>query len=219
VSAAGAGSGTAPGMAGGSAAEIARQRLAKARLLVSSLEAGRESEANALAREVAGMRDLGEELGRITRELHDALAELRVDPRISELAANEIPDAREKLSWVLTLTEQAAHTVINAVEEGLPLASRLAAHDTADEPLRADAQRLHQLLSDILMAQSFQDLTGQAIRRVIEVSGELEKQLALLLHRSGARAGEPPAAKGVAPGAEKMRGQDEVDDLLSGLGF
>lgn len=202
-----------------SAAGIAEQRLAKARLLVSCLEAGKESEANALAREIAGMRDLGEELGRITRELHDALAELRVDPRISELASNEIPDAREKLSWVLTLTEQAAHTVINAVEEGLPVASRISANGAADAALRADGQRLHQLLSDILMAQSFQDLTGQAIRRVIEVSGELEKQLALLLHRSGARAAETPAKKCAQPGAQKLQGQDEVDALLSGLGF
>lgn len=202
-----------------SAQGIAEQRLAKARLLVSSLEAGKESEANALAREVAGMRDLGEELGRITRELHDALAELRVDPRISELASNEIPDARKKLSWVLTLTEQAAHTVINAVEEGLPLASRVAADGSSGTASRADGQRLHKLLSDILMAQSFQDLTGQAIRRVIEVSGELEKQLALLLHRSGARAAEVPAQKTVQPGAERVQDQDEVDALLSDLGF
>ena len=197
-----------------------KERLDRARALVASLEAGRDAEADALALELAGADQLGVELGRMTRELHDALESLRVDPRISELASNDIPDAREKLGWVLALTEQAAHSVINAVEQGLPVASRLAAADGDCPPaVREDGQRLHELLSEILMAQSFQDLTGQAIRRVIEVSGELERRLAELVQRAGPRPGAAPKNDAQRPGAERIQGQDEVDALLSGLGF
>nr|WP_240902088.1 protein phosphatase CheZ [Wenzhouxiangella sp. XN24] len=180
------------------------------------MEAGREQEAGALARELADAEGLAEDLGRMTRELHEALNALRVDPRISELASNDIPDAREKLSWVLTLTEQAAHTVISAVEEGLPVSTRVAEDDSASDAVRAAGQRMHEIFSDILMAQSFQDLSGQAIRRVIEVSGELERRLASLVQRAG---GKPPAAPVAGPGAQRVQGQDEVDALLSGLGF
>lgn len=199
-----------------SVAASREQRLATAKALVAHLEAGRDTEAGALARELADAEGLAEDLGRMTRELHDALNALRVDPRISELASNEIPDAREKLSWVLTLTEQAAHSVINAVEEGLPISTQIAEDPAVAQPARAAAQRLHQLLSDILMAQSFQDLSGQAIRRVIEVSGELERRLAGLVQRAGGKPTAPPVA---GPGAQRVHGQDEVDALLSGLGF
>lgn len=199
-----------------SVAASREQRLATAKALVAHLEAGRDQEAGVLARELADAEGLAEDLGRMTRELHDALNALRVDPRISELASNDIPDAREKLSWVLTLTEQAAHSVINAVEEGLPISTRIAEDAAVAEPVRSAAHRLHQLLSDILMAQSFQDLSGQAIRRVIEVSGELERRLASLVQRAG---GKPPAAPEAGPGAQRVHGQDEVDALLSGLGF
>ncbi|NGX16248.1 protein phosphatase CheZ [Wenzhouxiangella sp. XN24] len=199
-----------------SAAASREQRLATAKALVAHLEAGREQEAGALARELADAEGLAEDLGRMTRELHEALNALRVDPRISELASNDIPDAREKLSWVLTLTEQAAHTVISAVEEGLPVSTRVAEDDSASDAVRAAGQRMHEIFSDILMAQSFQDLSGQAIRRVIEVSGELERRLASLVQRAG---GKPPAAPVAGPGAQRVQGQDEVDALLSGLGF
>jgi len=199
-----------------SAAASREQRLATAKALVEHLEAGREQEAGALARELADAEGLAEDLGRMTRELHDALNALRVDPRISELASNDIPDAREKLSWVLTLTEQAAHTVISAVEEGLPVSTRVAEDDSASDAVRAAGQRMHEIFSDILMAQSFQDLSGQAIRRVIEVSGELERRLASLVQRAG---GKPPAVPAAGPGAQRVQGQDEVDALLSGLGF
>lgn len=170
--------------------------------------------------------DLLTELARITRELHEALDGVRVDPRLSELATQDIPDAREKLGWVLALTEQAAHRVINSVEEGLPVASGLASGAVSGpEEVRAEGKRLHALLSDILMAQSFQDLSGQAIRRVIGVAGELEGRLAELVARTGgvrredldaSRAARAEAAGGPAA---RMRDQDEVDALLSSMGF
>ncbi|NHA13349.1 protein phosphatase CheZ [Thioalkalivibrio sp. XN279] len=166
------------------------------------------------------------ELARITRELHEALDGVRVDPRLSELATHDIPDAREKLGWVLALTEQAAHRVINAVEEGLPVASALES-GAVSEPaqVQAEGKRLHALLSDILMAQSFQDLSGQAIRRVIGVAGELERRLAELvartggMHRDDRAAGETAAAAVAERPASRLRDQDEVDALLSSMGF
>ena len=170
--------------------------------------------------------DLLSELARITRELHEALDGVRVDPRLSELATHDIPDAREKLGWVLALTEQAAHRVINAVEEGLPVASALES-GAVTEPaqVQAEGKRLHALLSDILMAQSFQDLSGQAIRRVIGVAGELEGRLAELVARTGGvrredrEAAEAARAEAADGAAARVRDQDEVDALLSSMGF
>lgn len=166
------------------------------------------------------------ELARITRELHEALDGVRVDPRLSELATHDIPDAREKLGWVLALTEQAAHRVINSVEEGLPVASALES-GAVSEPaqVQAEGKRLHILLSDILMAQSFQDLSGQAIRRVIGIAGELEGRLAELVARTGGVRRADGAAKAAASAdtaegpASRVRDQDEVDALLSSMGF
>jgi chemotaxis protein CheZ len=85
-------------------------------------------------------------------------------------------------------------------------------------------------LNDVLMAQDFQDLTGQIISRVITLVEEVEGNLVELIRLTGDRfikpqdapetdtAAEGPHVPGVGR-TDVVADQDEVDDLLSSLGF
>jgi len=242
---------------------IGEDTLERARKLVQEIEAGNQQEAEQLLDELTKMREgaLFQELGKLTRELHDTLNNFRLDSRIAAIAEQEIPDAKERLNYVISMTEQAANKTLNAVEESLPVSEQMQARCTelaerwerfrrrdmsADEfrELSRDldgffpqvlegARSLHANLSDVLMAQDFQDLTGQIIRRVITLVQDVEQSLVDLVRLSGramlpesksnpaksAIAAEGPAVPGVDDRDNIIQGQDEVDDLLSSLGF
>src|SRR5690606_23942902 len=63
-------------------------------------------------------------LGQLTRTLHESLRELGYD-RLVEQAASSIPDARERLTYVATMTERAAERVLNATDAARPLQERM----------------------------------------------------------------------------------------------
>ena len=175
-----------------------------------------------------------------------------------ELANREIPDASERLRHVIEMTEQAAHTTLSAVEVSLPFvdalergagdladgwehfrARRLSVEDFRDLSNRIErflsftrhgADDLHKKLSEVLIAQDFQDLTGQMIRKVIALVQDVEEKLVMLVQISGNKHQLPIAgakdedglAGPAVPGVDRggiMQGQDDVDDLLSSLGF
>src|SRR5579872_1547785 len=106
--------------------------------------------------------------------------------------------------------------VVRAVEAFLPA-------------VRGDSEQIRKNLADVLLAQGYQDLTGQVIRSVIKLVGELEEALASLTKLSGdlvehATLGEnPDQGHGpVVPGVTRgdvAAGQTDVDELLSGLGM
>ncbi|HHC71583.1 MAG TPA: protein phosphatase CheZ [Thiotrichales bacterium] len=244
------------------------ETLARARDLVVALEAGKEDEARLILDDLARLREgqLFQELGKLTRELHETLKNFHLDARLSDLAEQEIPDAKERLNHVIDMTEQAAHRTLNAVEEALPLAEgleeesgairaeweRFRRKEMSADQFRAFSRRLDQFLprveeevrqlhrhiSDVLMAQDFQDLTGQIIRRVITLVQDVEQSLVDLIRLSGGRSPQEQE-KGAGEGEEKEKrnivaegpqvlaseaentvsSQDEVDDLLSSLGF
>lgn len=237
--------------------------LKQARQLVETLEAGNDSEANKLLETLASTRDksLFQEIGKLTRELHDALTNIQVDTRVAQITETEIPDAKARLNHVISMTEQAAHKTLNAVEETLPLSEQLERRSIVlkkqwdrfrnrnmkveefrglskeiDEFLdwtANNATLIHKGLSDVMLAQDFQDLTGQIIRRVINMVQEVEQHLVGLIKVSGSRVCSSPAPVNVE--AERIKaegpqlpnnnrtdvcnGQDDVDALLSSLGF
>lgn len=240
----------------------------RARELLHHLEQGDEKKAGAVLDELSKLREdsLYMELGRLTREFHEALNSFRLDSRVSDLAEKDIPDARDRLNYVITMTGQAADRTLTAVESALPVCEQV---ETRAETLRSrwgqftrreldaaefrelsrdveeffgetndDIARLKSNLQDVLMAQDFQDLTGQIIHRVITLVEDVEKSLVELVRISGQKllpldaAKSPREAKehevssiepcgppvpGVDGGA--VSGQDEVDELLSSLGF
>ncbi|MBB1437120.1 protein phosphatase CheZ [Shewanella sp. SG41-4] len=235
--------------------------LEQAQELVELLTLGQQDKADDMIRELATplQRELFEEVGKLTRQLHSALKDFQVDNRLSELANTEIPDAKERLNYVIDMTEQAANKTMDAVEECLPLADTIISniqsvtpmwdklmrrdiemaefkslcHDVQQFMLHSenDANRLRELLNEILMAQDFQDLTGQMIRRVIDLVREVESNLVSMLTVFGDHTTESSPtinenkieAEGPIMHAELredvVTGQDEVDDLLSSLGF
>lgn len=243
-------------------------KLDLARQLVDYLESGNANEAGDIIARLAGFGDnqLFQEIGRLTRELHDAINGFVMDERLVDIAQTEIPNAAERLRYVISTTEEAANTTLEAVEDSLPLAdslrtdaqhlagqwerfnSRQLSVDDFRElsaelsafltSTQANTEELHRKLSEVLLAQGYQDITGQVIRKVIDLVDDVEGKLVQLIRLSGQRykseqaTAEPatavPAAAGIAasgpvvPGVDKgdiVNGQDDVDDLLSSLGF
>ena len=240
-------------------------KLELARSLVSHLESGDDDSAVSVIAELAGFRDslLFREVGRLTRELHDSINSFVMDAQLANIAQNEMPNAAERLRYVIATTEQAANTTLGAVEDSLPLADSLRndARHLADQWARfnsrqlsvddfrelstelseflkvtqANTEELHDKLSEVLLAQGYQDITGQIIRKVIDLVNDVEGKLVELVRLSEQRhkpgkgeggkgeGGKDITAQGpVVPGVDKgdvVNGQDDVDDLLSSLGF
>lgn len=235
----------------------AATRLERARALLGHLEAGNDAEAERLLDEWAGVREseLFRELGKLTRDLHEALNAFRLDARLADIAAVDIPDAKDRLRYVITMTEQSASRTLGAIETCRPLCDELRARGDAlardwQRFLRREMQaaefreltrrlaeflpwvvegagRMKGDLSEVLMAQGFQDLTGQIIKRVIALVEEVERNLVNLIRLTGSKSGDAQAKAGALEGpqvpgrqsADAVSGQDEVDELLSSLGF
>lgn len=197
--------------------------------------------------------DLFSRLGQLTRQFHEALSALGYD-RLIEETARAIPDARQRLSYVAQMTEQAASRVLNATDVAKPIQERLEsdaqalcsrwdrlyanelgveefkslASDTRaflrDVPGRTQATNAQ--LLEIMMAQDFQDLTGQVIKRLVGTAQALESQMLQLLV-DFMPAERRPENEGLlngpvvssSPGGEVVTSQQQVDDLLDSLGF
>jgi chemotaxis protein CheZ len=211
------------------------------------------SEATASDSERTGSDDLYGRLGTIVRSLHDSLRELGLDKSLSESAAS-INDAKDRLAYIATLTEQAANKVLNTLDQAIPAQTELSTRAglvnagwkkmfegtlsveefkaLAEESLQFSeaVQRETEIekarLLEIMMAQDFQDLTGQIIKKVITVTKDVERDLAQLLMDNAPPEVKVKVAKekpvdlmsGPAVPAQAMA-QDDVDDLLAGLGF
>ncbi|MDP2107609.1 MAG: protein phosphatase CheZ, partial [Rhodocyclaceae bacterium] len=147
-------------------------------------------------------------LGHMVRKLHDSMRELGYDKGLEE-TARKIPDARERLAYIAQMTEQAASRVLNATEIALPVQNELEHHArqmgarwdqmfanqlSVDEfkALAADTRTFFAVapskiditnaqLREIMMAQDFQDLTGQVIKKVVELVQGVETQLLQVL--------------------------------------
>ena len=203
-------------------------------------------------------RGMFERLGGIVRLLHDSLRELGYDKALTE-ASSQIVDAQDRLEYVASLTEQAANKVLNTLDEGMPAQDLLSkqAKDmetrwadlfsgklsldefkalagdsrqfaaSVNEATEAEKARL----LEIMMAQDFQDITGQLIKKVVKITQTVEQELAQLLRdnapadlkeklaRKEQEAAQPaPLMQGPSV-PEAALDQDNVDDLLADLGF
>ena len=207
------------------------------------------------AAEGEGDKNMYERLGGIVRLLHDSLRELGYDRALTE-ASSQIVDAQDRLEYVATLTEQAANKVLNTLDEGMPAQDKLSkqAQDMEtrwndlfsgklglDEfkALAGDSRQFAQAVSvateaekarllDIMMAQDFQDITGQLIKKVVTITKTVENELAQLLRDNAPPETRAKLAEKEAASAPLMQGpsvpdvaldQDNVDDLLADLGF
>lgn len=192
-------------------------------------------------------------VGQMTRNLHESLRGLGFDKLIVK-AAHDIPNARDRLDYVAKMTEKAAQRVLTATEVAGPLQERIdsgarelamawqtaidgpfseaqckaLAERTIDylDDARSASDDTRQQLMDIMMAQDFQDLTGQVIIKVTELAQSLEQQLIQLLLDYAPAEVRRDAGNGLINGpqvnptaADVVSDQEQVDDLLESLGF
>lgn len=194
-------------------------------------------------------------VGRLVRQLHDSLQELGYD-KLLEGTLNSIPDAKDRLAYISNLTEQAACRVLNATDVVAPLQEamegevsalgrdwerlmsgrmeldefRRLAHRTRGFFRESAPQCIGQTraqLTEIMMAQDFQDLTGQVIRKVVSMAQELEKGLLQVLLEVIPESVKREEIDGLINGpvinsegrSDIVASQTQVDDLLDNLGF
>jgi chemotaxis protein CheZ len=188
-----------------------------------------------------------QQLGSITRMLHDTLQQLGVMPKL-QIAADGLPDARSRLNYIAEKTAHAAEKVLDSVDHAKAEHQRimsetraLAGALTAD-PVRAVASgavlnfvgdveartvRIDQHLTDIMLAQDFHDLTGQVVAKVIVLATDLEDSLLKLLVQVVPAEQREKIDTQVLHGpvvdpdkrSDVVKNQSEVDDLLASLGF
>ena len=234
--------------------------LKQAKALVKYLEQGDIEQADSIIYEFCKKRenDMFQEVGKLTRELHETINDLGGDARLSSIMHEEMPDARHNLNHVIDLTEDAANKTLTAVEHSAPLLDRLSKHtdhlknvlqghikkleernsvtffeteiesylDTVSE----DIKSINKDMNAVLVAQGYQDISGQIIQRVNKMVQNLEESLVGILKLNSNyvnndekkevdnNSGYGPSVPGIENG-EMMKNQDEVDDLLSTLGF
>jgi len=198
--------------------------------------------------EAAADKPLYDRVGSILRLLHDSMRELGYDRALQDVAT-EVLDAKGRLEYVATLTEQAATRVLNSIDEAMPQQDELSktarnieerwtalfegnmdieafrklAQDSRDFAAntanRAEEEKAR--LMEIMMAQDFQDITGQVIKKVVVITKKLEQELAQLL-RDNAPAETREKGTDLMSGPDvpgKAMDQDDVDGLLASLGF
>lgn len=235
--------------------------------MLHELEQGELSKAVALVNDLNEVRDrtLFNEIGKLTRALHEAIKNLNVD---SVGAASDIEHTTDKLAYVLEMTDKSANRTMDLVDEGMPLADQMVQQasdlssrwkkfmgkeltpaefrqltkdvDVYLKDNARDARLIQGKLSEIVLAQDFQDLTGQVIHKVADLIRDVEQRLVTLVAMAGhvdritgiqhyvesamEKRVEEPDIKAEGPqinkaNADVVASQDDVDDLLSSLGF
>jgi chemotaxis protein CheZ len=188
-----------------------------------------------------------QQIGSITRLLHDTMQQLGVMPKL-QIATDGLPDARSRLTYIAQKTAAAANKVLNSVDEAkadhaaISSATRDIAAAIVANPVKAVASgavlnfvqeveqrtaRIDTHLTDIMMAQDFHDLTGQVVAKVVTLANDLEDSLVKLL----VQVVPPDQREKVDPNVlngpvvngqtrtDVVHDQGEVDDLLASLGF
>lgn len=203
----------------------------------------------------ASSLDIISRIGQLTRMLRQSLKELGLDKTISE-AADVIPDARDRLDYVIQMTSQAAERALTCVDLCQPVQQTLEKDAKAlslrwdewfEQPKELTDDAVKALVSDtrnflqqvpeatsftnaqlieIMMAQDFQDLTGQVIKKMMEVVQRLEKELvSVLMENIPDKPQSKKKDEGLLNGPQMpnssnaLSDQSEVDDLLDSLGF
>ncbi len=188
-----------------------------------------------------------QQIGSITRLLHDTMSQLGVMPKL-QIATDGLPDARSRLTYIATKTAEAANKVLNSVDQAkadqthISEATRAIAAALVENPVKAVASgavlnfvqdveertsRVDGHLTDIMMAQDFHDLTGQVVAKVVTLANDLEDSLVKLLVSIVPPEQREKVDPNVLAGpvvnpegrTDVVSNQGEVDDLLASLGF
>lgn len=222
---------------------------------VQGAAAASESAATAPTEEWSNQEAVFNRIGHMARALHDTLGQLGYD-KLLEKTVSALPDAKDRLAYVANLTEQAACRVLNATDIACPLVDDMEASGRAlgerwdqvfaNQMATADFKSLavdtraflnnqlpektkatHAQLTEIMMAQDFQDLTGQVIKKIVALAQELESGLMGVLLEIVPDAKRTDEVNNLMNGpvinaegrTDVVVNQEQVDDLLDSLGF
>jgi chemotaxis protein CheZ len=199
-------------------------------------------------------------VGKITRGLHSAIVSLDIDPQVPGAEGRDI---QSRLGYVMDVAEEALPVARALGEESGKLLEewkRLRKRELSGDDFRLlyarigdflgysvqESAILNQRLNDIVLAQSYQDLSGQIIQKTMSMLRSTESELVRLLSVAGTvkdglsssstmdlllekevevidsiDVGDKNLlAEGPLPkGADVLNDQDDVNDLLSSLGF
>lgn len=241
---------------------LSEQYLDRLRQLNDAMQSEDAVRIGELVAELTTLREssLYRELGMLTREIHDSIKSFACDERLAELAQEEIPDAKQRLNLIVAKTDDAAHRTMTGAEETVTIINAFSARaqgmrdrwrqfrnrelskqefvelnedlDLFLEAIGNESEAIHGKMSEIMLAQDYQDITGQMIRQVVAMVQEIEEKLVGLVTISGAgirpereRRPEPDGATAEGPqlpsaSRDKVaQSQGDVDDLLASLGF
>ena len=188
-----------------------------------------------------------QQLGLITRQLHDTMQQLGVMPKLQQ-ASEGLPDARSRLTYIANKTAAAADKVLNSVDQAkaehaeIAAMTRRLADSLIQDPVKAVAsgavmnfvsevesrtKHIDDHLTDIMLAQDFHDLTGQVVQKVVSLANDLEGSLVKLLMQVVPPDQQHKVEEAMLSGpvvnpqgrADVVSNQEQVDDLLASLGF
>ncbi|HTT10248.1 MAG TPA: protein phosphatase CheZ [Burkholderiaceae bacterium] len=190
------------------------------------------------------LRELGydKDLAATREHLPHARDRLAYIARVTGEAAEKVLNAVDHARTVQSeLVQQATSLRMRWQAVRLYAAGQIGAHERAtpagrrlvDETcaffagLDGQADRTQAILTDIMLAQDFHDLTGQVIRKVVALAHDMEEQLVrLLLETTPAEQRKRVEAERLAGPVVNPRGREDVvtdqaqvDDLLASLGF
>ena len=181
-------------------------------------------------------QNLLHQVEQIAQNLHETLDGFGADAKLLHHTKQDLPDTTERLQYVIETTEEASNKTLSSAENMIALLETLA------DTIEGDTQRkliedAKNEVTEIIMAQSFQDLTGQVLNRVIMLVGSVEQSLVDLIEKSGIQLDDiviPQSSKqdqksqemkGLGPNVTQssqknsVQSQDDVDDLLGDLGI
>jgi len=234
------------------------QLLTLARELVCSLEDNNEEKSSELisALTESNSPTIFNEIGKLTRGLHEKIRAFESEINFTELDENEIRDAKIRLNYVIEKTSEATEKTLSVVESIIPtvegvntdsvkllqdwnkfIGKEMDAKEfrlltkritTYLEEMQKNNILIKNGLNEIIVAQSYQDITGQIIEKVINLVQGVEDSLVQVIkctsddsrktNNKKSNDLEGPCVPGVST-SESLSSQDEVDDLLSSLGF
>jgi chemotaxis protein CheZ len=176
-----------------------------------------------------------QQLGALTRQLHDSLNGLGLADKVKDWAG-ELPDAKSRLSYIAKLTGEAAEKVLNQVDQAKAQHDFIASETRrigamiVKDPVAAVAKgevmnfiqdvdeaskKVDHHLTEIMMAQDFHDLTGQVIAKVVNLAATIEEQLLLLLIQTA----PPDSAVKTTPAAEESKGPSLSGPVVAGQAY
>ncbi len=174
-------------------------------------------------------------IGELAKKINELKKSLQViDPKIKEIATEKIPQASDQLEAIIKETEEAAFNIMSRVEKLMDMVDELYTNlenlklsygeDEKIKQLEEKVTTMQNLLTEVLTALSFQDLTGQKIKRIIQLIKDMEKRILELVVSFGIKIKKMPQKKEEEEKVldtikEDKVSQDEVDEILSKFGF